>query len=80
MICQENRCNFHTRTRAEAWRLLEKTVFFSTVYRYDEKSSARGGCDTWRDVGNYYNYVCDVGDRFEINRYNGATVNVWYKH
>lgn len=38
-----------------------------------------GEMEIYRDPQEYYNYVCDLGDRLEVNLKEGnRTVNVWF--
>ena len=52
---------------------------------YDSFKSSRAGYSifTFRDEPEFDvagGYVCDLGDRFEINYPDGETINVWYEY
>ena len=51
----------------------------SNPWIYDKDSSLRAGYNVFRDPHEFYNYMCDIGDRLEVNLLEGnATVNIWY--
>ena len=60
---------------AEAWEIANR--IFQTDYTKDETSSARAGYPVYRSGINHYDYICDLGDRLEINLHNGETLNIW---
>lgn len=62
-------------TRKQAWEMVDE--MFPTDYNKDEKSSERAGYDVYRSPINALDYICDLGDRLEVNLANGKTVNVW---
>ncbi len=45
----------------------------------DEQSSGRAGYPIYRSTADdhYYDYICDLGCRLEINLRSGETVNIW---
>lgn len=61
----------------EAWS--KANEIFPTDYIKDEKSSERAGYPVYRSTaeGHYYDYICDLGDRLEINLSTGKTINIW---
>ena len=61
----------------EAWR--KANEIFPTDYEQDTKCSERAGYPVYRSTseGHYYDYICDLGDRLEINLSNGETINIW---
>lgn len=61
----------------EAWSIANQ--IFPTDYEKDFGSSERAGYDIYRSTaeGHYYDYICNLGDRLELNLSNGKTVNVW---
>lgn len=65
-------------TRKEAWAIVDQ--IFPTDYAKDEQSSAGAGYPIYRSTaeGHFYDYICDLNDRLEINLSNGKTVNVWF--
>lgn len=64
-------------TIQDAWN--EANKLFPTDYEKDEESSQRAGypiyCSTCE--GMYYNYICDLGDRLEVNLSDGTSTNIW---
>ena len=65
-------------TKAEAWQKVRE--IFPTDYEIDFHSTERAGYAVYRSTadGHYYDYICDLGDRLEVNLSNGKTVNVWF--
>lgn len=61
----------------EAWEIVDK--MFPTDYIKDERSSENAGYDVYRSTvdGGFYNYICDLGNRLEVNFDDGKTINVW---
>lgn len=61
----------------EAWS--KANEIFPTDYEQDNKSSERAGYPVYRSTaeGHYYDYICDLGDRLEVNLSNGETINIW---
>lgn len=62
----------------EAWNMAND--IFPTDYEKDEESSQRAGYPIYRSTadGHYYDYICDLNDRLEINLADGnRTVNIW---
>lgn len=59
----------------EAWEMVNE--FFPTDYEKDEAASNTAGYNIYRSRLNHYDYICDLGDRLEVNLANGKTVNVW---
>lgn len=65
-------------SRRKAWE--EANKIFHTDYEKDEESSARAGYDIYRHPTlNYYNRICDLGDRLEVltGEYGENVVNIW---
>ena len=64
-----------TKEKAFAWA----KVFIehpSWSLELDEGSTERAGYPIYRDINNYYNYVCDLNARLEVN--SGAkSVNIY---
>lgn len=46
-------------------------------YSLDREATARAGYGVYRDKDEHYNYICDLGDRLEVNTPDGKSVNVW---
>lgn len=62
----------------EAWAIVND--IFPTDYEKDEQSSERAGYPIYRSTAEdrYYDYICDLNNRLEINLHDGnRTVNVW---
>ncbi len=66
-------------TTAQAWN--KANEIFPTDYERDNSRSERAGYPVYSSTadGHWYDYICDLGDRLEINLSNGDTVNVWVK-
>ena len=62
-------------SKTKAWEMVDE--MFPTDYNKDERSSARAGYDVYRSSINPLDYICDLGDRLEVNFASGKTVNVW---
>jgi len=64
-------------TREQAW--LEVNKIFPTDYEKDYMASERAGYDIYRHYSmNYYNYICDLGNRLEISIFK-KVINIWIK-
>lgn len=64
------------KTIKAAWEAADK--IFPTDYIKDEASSLRAGYDVYRSTAdNNCSYICDLGDRLEVNLDNGKTENIW---
>lgn len=61
----------------EAWTMAAE--IFPTPYHKDEQSSERAGYNVYRSdyFNRYYCYICELGDRLEINLDDGRTINIW---
>lgn len=56
----------------------EKANEFINSYEYDRESSKRAGYKIY--IGeNHYDYICDLGDRLEVNLATGKSINIWIK-
>lgn len=61
----------------EAWKWVHE-MFPDTQWYLDHESSERAGYKTYRDTEEFYNYVCELGDRLEVNLKEGnQTINLW---
>ena len=61
----------------EAWKWIHE-MFPNTQWYLDHESSERAGYKTYRDTEEFYNYVCELGDRVEVNlKENNRTINLW---
>lgn len=67
--------NYHVNSIPAAWAKVNDVL--PTEYSKDENSSARAGYPVFRSSDEYYNYICDLGDRLEVNLENGETINIW---
>lgn len=56
----------------EAHKLIDKDGLIK-----DYEATERAGYDIYRDYNEYYNYICILGDRLEVNLANGETINIW---
>lgn len=62
--------------KKEAWEIVNQ--IFPSDYTEDSKSSERAGYPVYRSSVEFYDYICDLGDRLEVNLKNGCkTINVW---
>ena len=66
-------------SKQEAWNKVNE--IFPTDYEQDLGSSDRAGYPIYRSTaeGHYYDYICDLGNRLEVNldSSNLATANIW---
>ena len=60
----------------KAWETVNE--IFPTDYAKDENSSARAGYPVFRSTAedHYYDYICDLGNRLEVNLSDGRTINI----
>ena len=65
-------------TRNDAWKLL--TILTKNEYVYDSFRSGRAGYPVFYgiDIDKPNEYVCDLGDRIEVNYNDGVTQNIWF--
>ena len=63
----------------EAWS--KANEIFPTDYERDAGRSSRSGYPVYSSTadGHWYDYICDLGERLELNLSNGDTVNIWIK-
>lgn len=64
-------------TKAEAWDIAMALLGGKMSYSLDQNSSERAGYNIFRNDEFYYNYICDLGDRLEVNMESGITKNIW---
>jgi len=71
--------HFTVRSISEAWN--KANEIFPTDYERDGDRSSRAGYPVYSSTadGHWYDYICDLGDRLELNLSNGDTVNIWIK-
>lgn len=48
---------------------------YSLLITAKTKTAAQGR--VFRSSVEYYNYICDLGDRLEVNLESGETINIW---
>lgn len=58
----------------QAWYEASK---FIPDYFKDYDASKNAGYPIYRNIDNPYDYICNLGDRFEVNLGSGKTVNIW---
>lgn len=61
-------------TREQAWEEVNK--IFPGDYELDAQSSERAGYPTYRSKVEFYDYICDLNTRLEVNLKDGRTINV----
>lgn len=69
---------FEAKNAQEAWDMVNS--IFPTDYEKDEASSKNAGYPIYRSTAEdrYYDYICDLNDRLEINLHDGnRTINIW---
>lgn len=64
----------HVRGKKAASLLINEMVG-ETVF--DLQSTSTAGYTILRKADDYMTYVCNLGDRYEINFSNGKTLNIW---
>ena len=61
----------------QAWEWI-KEMFPDTEWKFDKESSERAGYKTYRDTNEFYNYICMLNDKVEVNLKEGnQTINLW---
>lgn len=61
----------------DAWKWVHNR-FPGTQWHLDHKSSERAGYKIYRDTEEFYNYICELGDRLEVNlKEDNRTINLW---
>ena len=61
----------------DAWKWVHE-MFPDTQWYFDHESSERAGYNTYRDINEFYNYICILNDRVEVNLKEGnRTINLW---
>lgn len=59
----------------QAWNKVSE--LFDGDFLKDYEASKNAGYPIYRSDKEYYNYICNLEDRLEINMPNGETVNIW---
>ena len=69
--------NYTVKSACEAWN--KANEIFPTDYECDNQRSERAGYPVYSSTaeGHWYDYICDLGDRLELNLSNGDTVSIW---
>lgn len=66
-------------SKQEAWNKVNE--IFPTDYEQDTASTSRAGYPIYRSTaeGHHYDYICDLGNRLEVNLDSShqPTVNIW---
>ena len=68
----------YVKSKEAAWEEVDK--IFETDYEKDELSSERAGYNIYRHPTlNYYNRICDLGNRLEVlmGDYGDLVTNIW---
>ena len=66
------------KTMAEAWSKADE--LFPTDYELDGQRTARAGYPVYYStLDGCTAYICDLGDRLEVNLADGSSVNIWVK-
>lgn len=61
----------------QAWEWVHE-MFPDTQWYFDHESSERAGYKTYRDTEEFYNYICMLNDRVEVNlKEDNRTINLW---
>ena len=47
------------------------------AYELDREATKRAGYKVYRSTNKYYDYICDLETRLEINYANGKSENIW---
>ena len=62
--------------KQEAWKAVDQ--IFPSDYSEDTCGSERAGYPIYRSNIEFYDYICDLGDRLEVNlKDDNTTINVW---
>lgn len=70
--------HFHAKSKEQAWQIVD--ACFPTDYQLDPRRTYGAGYNVYGSTadGHYYDYICDLGNRLEVNLSNNQTINVWY--
>ena len=61
----------------DAWNWVHEQ-FAEQQWYHDHEASKKAGYAIYRDLEEYYNYICCLGDRLEVNLKEGnQTINLW---
>ena len=69
--------HIHVDSMEKAWK--KAAELFPTDWDYDNGSRERAGYPIYRSTadGHYYDYICDLCARLEINLSDNTTINIW---
>ena len=67
--------NIHIKGRQAAFIAALKAVNGDCIL--DSKATQNAGYETYRKLGDFYTYICALGDRYEVNFSNNNTLNIW---
>ena len=60
-----------------AWNWIHEN-FKGKQWYHDDIASEKAGYEIYRDLDEYYNYVCCLGDRLELNlKEDNQSINLW---
>lgn len=59
----------------QAWNEADNLI--PNDYMKDYEASERAGYSIYRSTVEYYDYICDLGDRLEVNLASGESINIW---
>ena len=62
------------RTINEAYEMAYEMI---GAYQKDERGTKNAGYNIYRSEENYYDYICDLGNRLEVNTHDGKSLNIW---
>ena len=60
----------------EAWEMVNK-IFPTDYYENSIKTRNAGYPIYDSNLGDEYGYICDLGNRLEVNLASGKTINIW---
>lgn len=62
--------------KKQAWEIVDE--IFPTDYTENTIKTKNAGYPIYdSNLGDEHGYICDLGDRLEVNLANGKTINVW---
>lgn len=65
------------KSECDAWKWIHE-MFPDIQWYLDRESFKRAGYNIYRDTEEFYNYVCELSDRVEVNLKEGnVTTNLW---
>lgn len=63
-----------TTTMREAFEIAYNRI---GAMEFDREASKNAGYKVYRSTNTYYDYVCDLETRLEVNYANGKSENIW---